>query len=196
MSILARLRGRIEQKRPDGVLLFVGGLGFEVQVPLSTLASLPEIGEEVTLRTYLHVREGSIGLYGFLSEGEQRLFELLLTVGGVGPKAALNCLGHLSPEQLAGAIAHGDVAGLQRVPGVGRKMADRMVVELKGRLKDLPQESSSTAALGANTLVIEALIFYGHTAAEAATAIANLPKDRELSEEEQILLALQYFAPK
>lgn len=196
MSILARLRGRVEQKRPDGVIVFVGGLGFEVQVPLSTLAALPEAGEEVTLRTYLYIREGTLGLYGFLSEGEQRLFELLLTVGGVGPKAALNCLGHLSPEQLAGAIAQGDATSLQRVPGVGRKMADRMIVELKGRLKDLPQEAYSSAAPGAGSVIIEALMFYGHTAAEAAAAIANLPKDRELSEEDQILLALQYFAPK
>src|SRR6266571_4436511 len=92
MPILSRLRGVVEEKAAEGVLLFAGGLGFEVQVPLSTLARLPETGEETTLRTYLHLREGAVGLFGFATAEEQRLFELLLTVAGVGPRSPLNCL--------------------------------------------------------------------------------------------------------
>jgi Holliday junction DNA helicase RuvA len=194
MPILARLRGIIEEKTADSVIIFAGGLGFEVQVPLSTLALLPEPGGEATLRTYLHLREGAIGLYGFATAEEQRLFELLLTVGGVGPKSALNCLGLLNVEQLAGAIGSGDVSTLLRAPGVGRKTADRIVLELRDRVRDLGVVGGP-APPGPTNEVIEALMFYGYTAAEAAAAVASLPKDRSLTIEEQTLQALQYFAP-
>lgn len=195
MTLLARVRGTIEEKRADGIILFVGGLGLEIQAPLSTLGALPDTGEEVTLRTYLQVREGALGLYGFLSEAEQQMFELLLSVSGVGPRAALNCLSLLSVEQLAGAIAGADGESLRRVPGVGRKTADRILLELKGRLAGLEQTPGATASPSDST-VIEVLLQYGRTQAEAVAAVASLPKDRLLSEEERILLALQYFAPK
>ena len=195
MTVLARLRGTIEEKRADAIIIFAAGLGFEVQVPRSTLAALPELGHEATIRTYLHIREGAIGLFGFLTEGEQRIFELLLTVTGVGPKAALNCLSLLSPEQLGGAIATGDVTAIVRVPGIGRKTADRIVMELKGRVADLPQQTPSASAAG-NAGVQEALMSMSYSAAEAQAAIASLPTDRILSEEERILLALRYFSAK
>lgn len=193
MSVLARLRGPIEEKTAESVIVFVGGLGFELQVPLSTLSALPETGEETTLRTYLYVREGALALYGFLTEAEQRTFELLLTVSGVGPKAALNCLSLLRPEDIAGAIAGNDVSALRRVPGIGSKTAERIVLELKGKVKDLPQHVA--LASGASSIVMEALMFYGHSPAEAAAAIASVPNDTNLSDQEQILLALRYFAP-
>lgn len=195
MTVLARLRGTIEEKRADAIVIFAGGLGFEVQVPLSTLSALPEVGQVATLRTYLQIREGAIGLFGFLTDGEQRIFELLLTVSGVGPKAALNCLSLLSPEQLAGAIATGDAAEIVRVPGIGRKTADRIVLELKGRVGGLPQQASAATGTG-NAGVEEALLSMSYTAAEAQAAIASLPTDRILSEEERILLALRYFSAK
>ena len=194
MSFLARLHGRIEERHADSVILFVGGFGFEVQVPRSTGAALPQIGEETTLRTYLHIREGAIGLFGFLTEAELQMFELLLTVGGVGPKAALNCLSLLSPEQLAGAIAAGDAAEIVRVPGVGRKTADRIVMELKGRVANLAQQTAAGATSG-NAGVREALISMGYTASEAEAAIASLPSDRIANEQERLLQALRYFAP-
>src|SRR5437868_1067701 len=112
MPILARIRGVLEEKSAEAVLIFAGGLGFELQTPLSTLSRLPETGREVTLRTYLHLREGALGLYGFATAEEQRMFELLLTVSGVGPKSALNCLSLLSVERLASAIATGDAEAL------------------------------------------------------------------------------------
>src|SRR6266568_3821497 len=195
MPILSRLRGVVEEKAAEGVLLFAGGLGFEVQVPLSTLARLPETGEETTLRTYLHLREGAVGLFGFATAEEQRLFELLLTVAGVGPRSALNCLSLLSVDQLSSAIASGDASALQRAPGIGRKTADRIVLELRDRIRELSLTPSSAVPNAPRNDVIEALMFYGYSAAEAAAAVATLPTDRTLSLEEQTLWALQYFAP-
>jgi len=193
MSVLARLRGTVEEKRADSIIIFVGGLGFEVQVPRSTLAALPELGEETTLRTYLQIREGAMGLFGFLTEAEQQMFELLLTVGGVGPKAALNCLSLLSPDQLAGAIAAGDAAEIVRVPGIGRKTADRIVMELKGRVAGPPQHNAAGTRPG-NASVREALVSMGYSAGEAEAAIASLPSDGIASEQERLLQALRYFA--
>lgn len=195
MSILARLRGTISEKTADSILVFAGGLGFEVQVPASTLRTLPDVGEETTLRTYLHVREGALALFGFASEGEQRMFELLLTVTGVGPKAALNCLSFLSVEQLAGSIAGGDEESLRRIPGVGRRTAERILLELKNRVQQFGAAPSLLPAPGQDE-AIEALMFYGYSAAEAAAAVATLPRDRDMSVEERTMLALQYFAPK
>lgn len=195
MSILARVRGRIEERTADSVIIFAGGLGLELQAPLSTLNALPDGEAEVTLRTYLHVREGALGLYGFLTDAEQRTFELLLGVTGIGPKAALNCLSLLGPEQVAGAIAAGNADSLRRVPGVGRKTAERILLELKGKVAGLPHQAPPPSAAG-QSIVVEALMALGHTAAEAAAAAASLPTDRSLSEQEQILLALQYFAPR
>lgn len=195
MAILARLRGVIEEKNGDSVILFAGGLGFEIQVPLSTLSKLPEIGAETTLRTYLHLRETTLGLYGFSTADEQRMFELLLTVTGVGPKSALNCLSLLSVDRLGSAIASGDAETLRRVPGVGRRIADRILVELKTRVDGPAGETVAVASTG-RAEVIDALMFYGYSASEAAAAVATIPRDRELSVEEQTLLALQYFAPR
>ncbi len=194
MPILSRLRGVVEEKAAEGVLLFAGGLGFEVQVPLSTLARLPETGEETTLRTYLHLREGAVGLFGFATAEEQRLFELLLTVAGVGPRSALNCLSLLSVDQLSSAIASGDASALQRAPGIGRKTADRIVLELRDRVGELSMIPASPTSSASND-VVEALMFYGYSASEAAAAVATLPTDRTLTVEEQTLWALQYFAP-
>jgi len=195
MPILARLRGVLEEKAAEGVLLFAGGLGFEIQVPLSTLVRLPEAGQETTLRTYLHLREGAISLFGFATAEEQRMFELLLTVTGVGPRSALNCLSLLSVDQLATAIASSDASALQRTPGIGRKTADRIVLELRDRVRELSLTPSSAVSNGPGNDVVEALMFYGYSAAEAAAAVATLPTDRSLSLEEQTLWALQSFAP-
>jgi Holliday junction DNA helicase RuvA len=195
MSVLARVRGTIEEKTADSVILFAGGLGLEIQVPLSTANALPAPGEEATLRTHLHLREGALGLYGFSTAGEQRMFELLLTVTGVGPRAALNCLSLLSVEQIGTAIARGDGEILRRVPLVGRKTADRILLELKTRVQDFSAEGPHLVA-AVDDEAIEALMFYGYSAAEAAAAIATLPRDRELSIEERTMLALRYFAPQ
>lgn len=194
MPIISRLRGQLDEKTAESVIVFAGGIGFQIQVPLSTLSILPEVGQEVTLRTYLHIREGSLGLYGFATAAEQWMFELLLAVSGVGPKYALNCLSLLSVDQLAVAIGSGDATALQRVPGIGRKTADRMVLELRQRVADFAPTTQHSVASAPNE-VLEALMFYGYSATEAASAIATIPTDKALSIEEQTLWALQYFAP-
>jgi Holliday junction DNA helicase RuvA len=195
MPVLSRVRGVVEEKHADALILFAGGLGFEILAPLSTLTQLPELGEEATLRTYLYIREGSIGLYGFATAEELRMFELLLSVSGVGPKSALNCLSLYSVGRLAAAIASGDSDSLQRVPGVGRRTAERIVLELKSRVGDLADSRGPAPAAGRSE-VIEALMFYGYSAGEAAAAVGSLPRDRELTVEEQTMLALRYFAAR
>jgi len=194
MSVLARLRGILAEKSADSAIVFAGGLGFSVQVPLSTMQVLPEPGQQTTLRTQLYVREGSLALYGFATEREERLFELLLTVSGVGPKAALSCLSALGTDQLSAAIANEDTGSLQRVPGVGQRTANRILLELKGRLP--AWERPTEVSLPREDETLAALMFYGYSAAEAAAAIAALPRDIELTVEERTLMALQYFAPQ
>jgi holliday junction DNA helicase RuvA len=195
MTVLARLRGTIEEKTDESIILFAGGIGFELQTPLSTLRLLPDIGSEVTLRTHLQVREGNIGLYGFATVEEQDVFELLLTVSGVGPRSSLNCLSLLGVDQLQSAIASGNVQALQRVPGIGRRTADRIVLELKERIGRLRPTGIPAPAAGDHQEVIEALMFYGYSAGEASAAVAALPKDDGLTIEEQTMMALRYFAP-
>jgi holliday junction DNA helicase RuvA len=194
MSVIAMLRGRIEEKSPESVILFAGGVGFQVLVPLSTLTELPEVGQDATIRTHLHIREGSLGLYGFATADEQAMFELLIDVSGVGPKYALNCLSLFSVGQLAAAIASGDTTALQRVPGVGRKTAERIVLELRQRVGGFGAPTLA-AATTSSSAALDALMFYGYSASEAAAALATLPTDQDLSVEEQTLWALRHFAP-
>jgi Holliday junction DNA helicase RuvA len=194
MPVIAMLRGQLEEKSADTVVLFAGGIGFQVLIPLSTLTRLPEIGQEATLRTHLHIREGSLGLYGFGTAEEQRMFELLIDVSGVGPKYALNCLSLFDVDQLAGAIAAGNTADLQRVPGIGRKTAERIVLELRQKVGGFAIASRDTGS-ASSSQALDALMFYGYSASEAAAALATIPSDQDLTVEEQTLWALRHFAP-
>jgi holliday junction DNA helicase RuvA len=194
MSILAHVRGVLAEKTAESVIVHVGGFGLAVQVPLSTMRVLPETGQEASLRTHLYIREGALSLFGFATTAEQRLFESLLSVTGVGPKAALNCLSFLSVAQLTSAITHADGDTLRRVPGVGKRTADRIVLELKDRLPESDAGDIQQPRIDDET--IEALMFYGYSASEAAAAVASLPRDVEMSPEERTLQALQFFAPK
>src|SRR5262249_29208534 len=133
--MIGQLRGRLADKRPNQVLVDVGGVGYLVAVPLSTYAALGELHTEVTLLIHTHVREDAFSLYGFLSSREKHFFELLLGASGVGPGLALKILSGMSVEELVPAIRSGDFARLTRIPGVGRKTAERMVVELKDKLE-------------------------------------------------------------
>lgn len=137
MSMIAQLRGTLVEKGIERVVIDVGGVGYAAQVTLHTLAELPEAGREVTLRTHLQIREDAHVLYGFATEAERRAFELCITVSGIGPKLALALLSTLRPETLAQAIRAGDVARLGKTPGVGKRTAERLVVELKDRVDRL-----------------------------------------------------------
>ena len=138
--MIGQLRGRLADKRPNQVLVDVGGVGYIVQVPLSTYAGLGELHTEVTLLIHTHVREDALSLYGFLSSREKHFFEMLLSASGVGPSLALKILSGMSVEELVPAIRQSDLGRLTKIPGVGRKTAERMVVELKDRLEAVTVE--------------------------------------------------------
>src|SRR5207245_2670081 len=140
-AMIGQLRGRLAEKRPNQVLVDMGGVGYLVQVPLSTYAALGELHTEVTLLIHTHVREDALALYGFVSAREKHFFEMLLSASGVGPALALKILSGMSVEELVPAIRGGDLARLTRIPGVGRKTAERMVVELKDKLEAVAVEA-------------------------------------------------------
>jgi Holliday junction DNA helicase RuvA len=140
------LRGRIADKQPNKLIVDVQGVGYEVQVPLSTFYDVGEVGAEVTLRIYTHVREDALQLYGFLTDLERQLFERLISVSGIGPKLAIAVLSGMDPRDLLACVQRGDVARLTAIPGVGKKTSERLVLELKDRLAQLPGGIPADAA--------------------------------------------------
>lgn len=172
--MIGLLRGRLLDKRPNQVILDVGGVGYLVAVPLSTFAALGELHAEVTLLIHTHVREDALALYGFLSAREKHLFELLLGASGVGPSLALKILSGMNVEELVPAIRTGDLARLTKIPGVGRKTAERMVVELKDKLEAVAVETEKPAAAspaGVEADVASALINLGYDERTAEAAV-------------------------
>ena len=172
--MIGLLRGRLLEKRPNQVILDVGGVGYLVAVPLSTFASLGELHTEVTLLIHTHVREDALALYGFLSAREKHLFELLLGASGVGPTLALKILSGMNVEELVPAIRTGDLARLTKIPGVGRKTAERMVVELKDKLEAVGAEAEKPAVAspaGVEADVKSALINLGYDERTAEAAV-------------------------
>jgi Holliday junction DNA helicase RuvA len=143
--MIAFLRGRIADKRPNRVTIDIQGVGYDVYVPLSTYYDIGDEGAEVALRVYTHVREDALQLYGFLTDLERQLFERLIGISGIGPKLAIAVLSGMDPRDLLGAVQRGDLARLTGIPGVGRKTAERIVLELKDRLTQL----SASVAPGA-----------------------------------------------
>lgn len=175
--MIAFLTGRVAGRTSSSALIEVGGMGFRLLMSTSSLVALPADGDEVTVHTYLHVREDELTLYGFESDEERMLFEALIGVTGVGPKLALAVLSSLKPEALRTALARDDVALLSSVPGVGKKTAQRLIIDLKDRL-GAPElggpagSASSHAAIEAR----EALLGMGFSAAEAAAALRDIPE--------------------
>ena len=199
--MIGQLRGRLAEKRPNQVLVDVGGVGYLVLVPLSTYAALGELHTEVTLLIHTHVREDALALYGFVSAREKHFFELLLSASGVGPALALKILSGMSVEELIPAIRGGDLARLTRIPGVGRKTAERMVVELKDKLDAVPIETGKPApasAAGIEADVLSALVNLGYEQRAAETAVAEAKREAGSANFEGLLrAALQSLsAPK
>ncbi len=178
--MIAFLEGVIAGKTLASVYLNVGGVGFEVGMSQAGLSKLPQVGEQVLVHTYLQVRDDGMSLFGFLSLEEKALFEKLITVSGVGPKVALAALSSYTPSELATLIAAQDIAAVQRIPGVGKKTASRIVLELKGSLDQgigslfaEDEQVVSKAVEGAR----EALLSMGFTSAEADLALKGAPED-------------------
>jgi holliday junction DNA helicase RuvA len=142
------LRGRIADKQPNKLIVDVQGVGYEVTVPLSTFYDAGDQGAEITLRIYTHVREDALQLYGFLTELERQLFERLIGISGIGPKLAIAVLSGIEPRDLLTSVQRGDVARLTAIPGVGKKTSERIVLELRDRLSQLPAGAVTEASPG------------------------------------------------
>lgn len=194
--MIASVRGTLIAIAADHAVIETGGVGWLIYAPRQVLAALGAIGTEARLFTHLLVREDSLTLYGFDSVEQRQLFETLLGVTGVGPQAALNLLSSGTTDEIRLAIAAGDVARLARTPRIGKKLAERLVLELKGKLdlKGVPTATGgSPAVVAANAELSEMLVSLGFSSVEAATAIAALPPDAPLDLEERLRLALRYF---
>jgi len=191
--MIATLEGTLEYRGADSVIINVGGIGFQAYIPSSTLSQLGAIGDKVSLYTHLHVKEDNISLYGFASSDELVLFKSLISVSGIGPKAALALLSALNPEQLAMAITGGNVDFISQVPGIGKKMANRLVIELRGKL-EREWKGAALPLAPENTDIIAALTSLGYSLREATQAVSSLQDSRELSLEEKVKMALQQLA--
>lgn len=177
--MIASLTGRLARREQGWALIEVGGVGYAVLMPTRSLALLPSEGETVVVHTHLHVREGELALYGFASEQEKEAFISLLGVGGVGPKVALAVLSVLAPEELARAIAANDVATISSVPGVGRKTAQRICVDLADKMAGPALSVGGTPAGGEadpRAEAREALLAMGFTATEITLALRGAPE--------------------
>jgi Holliday junction DNA helicase RuvA len=181
--MISRLTGVLADKAPPSVLVDVNGVGYEVQVPMSTFYNLPETGARVTLLTQFIVREDAQLLYGFLTSAERESFRELVKISGVGPRIALSVLSGLNANDLAQAVATQDTARLTKVPGIGKKTAERLLLELKGKLApalNVPADAASGGESHAD--ILQALMALGYSDKEARAALKALPPDVGVSE--------------
>ena len=177
--MIGRLRGVIIEKGTDTIVLEVGGVGYVVAVTPRTLTDLPGFGEEAVLHTHLHVREDQLALYGFDAAADKDLFGLLLGVSGVGPKVAMAILATMTYEQLSIAVAADDIAALTSVPGIGKRSAQKLLLELKPKLDMVDEMASSTGPIGE---VREALEGIGYGLDEIRGTLADMPHDLPVEE--------------
>ena len=189
--MIGRLTGTLAEKSPPQLLIDVNGVGYEVDVPMSSFYNLPALGERVTLLTHFIVREDAQILFGFLTHDERQTFRQLIKITGVGPRMALSLLSGLSVGELAQAVARQETARLVKVPGIGKKTAERLLLELKGKLADA-LAAPATVASDAQADILQALIALGYSDREATAALKNLPPDASVSE--GIKLALKSLA--
>ena len=201
--MIGRLRGTLAEKQPPHLLVDVNGVGYELEVPMTTLYRLPGVGEALTLHTHLVVREDAQLLYGFAEKRERELFRELIRLNGVGPKLALALMSGLEVDELVRCVQAGDTKALTRVPGVGKKTAERLLVELKDRFQvwaSMPaiaplvvEPARAPAVSSAEADAVSALVALGFKPAEASRAVALVEGD-DLSSEELIRRALKGMA--
>jgi len=191
--VIAQLRGRLLRKEPQEAVVDVGGVGYRVTIPLSTFYRIGEPGAEVTLLTHTHVREDALALFGFLTTVEQALFERLIAVSGVGPKLAVSVLSGIEAPDLVVALRANDLARLTRIPGVGKKTAERLVLELKDKLQDLASSTTAPPPPGGPADdIVSALVHLGYSRAEAERAAERALREHGESRFEDLLrFALQ-----
>lgn len=192
MTYIARLRGCVAELGRDHLIVDVGGVGYRVFAPGSTLAQVGNVGAEVTLRTYLYIREDTHQLYGFLTAAEETTFERLIAVNGVGPRVALSFLTQFKPEEIAAAVDRRDAAALASVKGIGRTRAEKLLIELQGKLPRVDGVPSAGRAAGGSfgDPAADVLLQFGLTPAEVSAALARVPAQGAASDEERVRLAL------
>jgi holliday junction DNA helicase RuvA len=187
--MISHLRGTILMRGDDFVVIDVGGVGLRVRVPTTTLAAVGEVGARAAVFTHLHVREDDLSLFGFATQDELELFELLLTVSGIGPRAALGILSAAPPFTVRAAIAQNNLDLLTGIPGIGKKTAQRLVLELKGKI-EAGEELEEFSPLDQE--VVAALVNLGYSAAEAQRAARSVPPSVK-TVEDRIRAALRYL---
>jgi Holliday junction DNA helicase RuvA len=177
--MIAHLRGKLIARHPNQAIVETGGVGYDVVISVPTFSDLPPLGGEVALFIHTHVREDQLALYGFLRAEEKQLFEKLITVSGIGPKLAITILSGMAAVELGNAIRGNDVARLTKIPGIGRKTAERLVLELRDKLPALGQEVAVVAPAfsAVQEDVLSALVNLGYQRAAAEKAIASVAKD-------------------
>ena len=180
--MISRLTGVLAEKAPPFVLVDVNGVGYEVQVPMSTFYNLPELGAKVTLLTQFIVREDAQLLYGFLTPAERASFRELIKISGVGPRIALALLSGLNTDELAQAVSAQDASRLVKVPGIGKKTAERLLLELKGKMAPVLAAPDWSAVSDAQTDILQALVALGYSDKEAQVALKALPPDVSVSD--------------
>jgi len=191
--MIATLHGKVIYKEKESLIVEIGGVGLEVHVPVS-LREEAVRGESVSLHTYLVVRETELALYGFETREEKDFFELLLGVSGVGPKIALSALSTLNPDAIRRAVFHEQPEIFSRVPGLGKKTAQKVLLHLQDRIKAVDTLAPVAAMTDADTEVLEALTTLGYSVVEAQAALQAIPRDAPQNVEDRLRLALQYFS--
>ncbi len=176
--MIAHLRGKLLAKHPNQAIVETGGVGYDVTISVPTFSELPGIGGDVALHIHTHVREDALALYGFLRSAEKTLFEKLITVSGIGPKLAITILSGMAADEMVNAIRGNDIARLTRIPGIGKKTAERMVLELRDKLPvEKPERSRPIPALSAvEEDVLSALVNLGYQRAAAEKVLASISK--------------------
>lgn len=190
--MIGRIKGKLLDKSPPIILVDCQGVGYELEVPMTTFYELPEIGNDVTLLTHFIVREDAQLLFGFGSEQERKIFKQLIKVNGIGPKVALSILSGISLNELMKAINHSESDLLVKIPGIGKKTADRLVLELKDKFKDIPSSSSTSEMPSQLDDIQNALIGLGYSQKDATTIVRELPD--EISVNDGIRQALKMLS--
>jgi holliday junction DNA helicase RuvA len=195
--MIAQLRGSLLDKRPNQVMVDVGGVGYLVHIPLSTYYSLGDLHSQVTLLIHTHMRDDGISLYGFLSSREKHCFELLIGASGVGPVLAMKILSGMNVDDLIPAIRTGDLAALTRIPGVGKKTAERIVLELRDKLalEEIHEPPRSVSPEGPAAEVVSALVNLGYEERDAKKAVEDSQNVGGTEFNELLKAALQRLAP-
>lgn len=190
--MIGRLSGILVESRPDRALLDVGGVGYEVSIPLGTYTALPKAGERATLHVHTHVREDALLLFGFATREERSLFERLLSVSGIGPRVALTVLSGLPLTELVAAIVAQDARRLATIPGIGRKLAERLGLELKEKLADLAPGAPATGAVERSSVsedAVAALQNLGYRPAQAEAAVTAAAREADAGDLSALLQA-------